>query len=52
MIINTTVSDNGGSVYVRIPKAMAEHFELIEKDKPFECKIEDLNKYEARLIFR
>lgn len=51
MIISTTVSDNGGSVYVRIPKLMAEHFGLTERDKPFECKIEDLNQHEARLIF-
>ena len=52
MILNTTVSDNGGSIYVRIPKAMAEYFKLVDKEKPMECKIEDLGDNKAKLTFQ
>jgi len=52
MIFNTTVSDNGGSIYVRIPKHLAEYFKLIDKAKPMECMIEDIGDNKAKITFQ
>ena len=49
MLSDTTIIDNGGSVYVRIPVHMVTHFKI--HDRPLKCKIEDLNDTEARLVF-
>lgn len=48
MISDTTVIDLGGSLYVRIPFNQVKYFEL----EPGTCEIEDLNKNEAKLVFR
>jgi len=49
MLTDTTIIDNGGSVYVRIPALMVTHFKI--QDRPLKCKIEDLNDTEAKLVF-
>lgn len=51
MLLETTVLDNGGSIYVRIPGAMAEYFKLRDKDRPLKCKIEDIEINEAKITF-
>ena len=48
MITKTSVIDVGGSLYTLVPKQLVEYFKL----KPGICEIEDINKDEAKLIFR
>lgn len=48
MISKTTIIDVGGSLYARIPFDQVKYFEI----KPGICTIEDVNKNEAKLVFR
>ena len=48
MITETSIIDVGGSLYVLLPKPIAEYFNV----KPGKCKIEDTAKHEAKLVFR
>lgn len=48
MLTETTIKQNGGSMFVRIPAQYVEYFNV----KPGKCKIEDMNENEAKLIFK
>ena len=47
MITTTTIVDFAGSTYVRIPKDLAKYFNA----NPGDCKIEDVSKNEAKIVF-
>ena len=51
MIIDTTAIVIDGTIYVRIPSNVVDNFELRGRAAPFDCKIEDISKTEARIIF-
>jgi len=51
MELETTITDNGGSIYVRIPSAMVDYYGLRMPSKPLKCKIEDLSKNESKITF-
>jgi len=50
MILDTTILDINGTILVRIPPAMVEHFRIKDNPRPQSCKIEDLPDKEIRII--
>ena len=52
MISDTKIHKIGASFMVLIPEKYVKYHGIDKQKEPLKCKIEDLNKDEARLIFR
>jgi len=48
----TSLLDNSGTVYVRIPSDFAKYFRLTEIIENGECKIKDIGDNKAELTFK
>jgi len=51
MLLDTSIIDNGGSLYMRIPSAMVDYYKLRNTTRPKKCKIEDIGENEAKVTF-
>jgi len=50
MILDTTILDINGSILVRLPPAMVEHYRIKDNPRPQKCKVEDLPNKQIRII--
>ena len=51
MLIETSIIDVSGSLYIRLPATMAEYFKVDKMRAPLKCKIEDLKDNQAKITF-
>ena len=52
MLVETTIQELNGSVYVRIPPEYVRYFKLKNKEHERKCKIEDKGTNKAELTFK
>lgn len=51
MILDTSILEISGSIFVRIPPAMVKYYKIKEYPRPGTCSIEDIGNKEAKLTF-